>query len=543
MGIVNFRYKYIFATICLLGIFLCGYNFNRWDAANGKVKKNIFIIYSFSKNDVGNGNFEEYVMNGFVKEGIEPFFHRFYLGCDSVDLSSRTALVKEYLEIIKNRQIDMILTVGDQSTSALLSTRHPFLQSVPVVACNVRFPDEKLLAEYDSARVYVLRDVPDFVKNIEFIVTLQAHTNLEILYNIDFTPLGRKSFDLLTQVVDRQNVRMSCSESSFPFECDYRELKSMVEYYTLMPAVAREDIKKNKLTVSLCPFRYMKGGSLLVMMEKSEDGQGRKAFLMDRFDAMALPVVHALDMPAFSCLREGFGEEARIVGGYMATDETSAGALVALSVRVLGGGKAADAPRMVDIEKEYVLDWTYFSAYDGYGIKNVPADVRIINYPFYVHYREELYLLGGVFVLAFVLVSVILLRTRRRSRIEHENLAMLEEAHKRLTLSTGGGQISLWNIQGGEIEFDENFSVLTGMKARRFTKDEFLRYLYRRPAGLQPIQRDAVSAVGNVADTRTFQLRQRRLSMVRIPVPQLEGSAWRQNVGGRHAERAGAGGP
>lgn len=55
---------------------------------------------------------------------------------------------------------------------------------------------------------------------------------------------------------------------------------------------------------------------------------------------------------------------------------------------------------------------------------------------------------------------------------------MLEEAHKRLTLSTDGGQISLWNIQDEVVEFDENYSTLTGLGQRRFTKDEFLRYVH-----------------------------------------------------------------
>ena len=36
---------------------------------------------------------------------------------------------------------------------------------------------------------------------------------------------------------------------------------------------------------------------------------------------------------------------------------------------------------------------------------NVPQNVRIINYPFYDRYRKELYLLGGLFVFSFLLIS------------------------------------------------------------------------------------------------------------------------------------------
>lgn len=477
MRIVNSKYKYVFAGICLLGIFLCGYNFNRWYAKHNRVKKHISVIYSFTKSDANYGNFDELLEKEFRKQGIEPILDKFYLCSDADDLTEETERIQRHLEIIKSKPLDLILTTGDQSIFSLLSTRNPLLDSLPVVACNVHFPDEELIKENQSRQVYVLRDTPDFRSNIDFIKVLQAHANIEVIYNIDFTQYGHKSFDLLTKIVDRANVRILSSESSFPIEYEYNELKGMIEYYSLMPAVAREDIKKNKLTVSLCPFRYMKGSSLLIMMEKSKSEQGRKVFLLDKFDSMAHPIVNSLSIPSFSCLREGFGGYTKVVGGYMATDVISARTLADVSARLLKNRKA-NIPKMQDLKKEYVLDWSYFSNYRGYDIKKVPSNVRIINYSFYEHYKLEIYLLGGLFVLAFIYLSVILLRTRRRSLIQHKNMKMLEEAHKRLTLSADGGQISLWNIQGEIVEFDENYSALTGLEQRRFTKSDFLKYIH-----------------------------------------------------------------
>ncbi len=49
-----------------------------------------------------------------------------------------------YLEVIRDKPIALMLTVGDQAASALFSTRHRLLSSIPV-ACNVHFPDEKLI--------------------------------------------------------------------------------------------------------------------------------------------------------------------------------------------------------------------------------------------------------------------------------------------------------------------------------------------------------------------------------------------------------------
>ena len=111
-------------------------------------------------------------------------------------------------------------------------------------------------------------------------------------------------------------------------------------------------------------------------------------------------------------------------------------------------------------------------------LKNVGKNVRIINYPIYDHYREEFYLLGVLFVFAFIFISVSLLHTRRRSLIERKNLKILEEAHKRLTLSADGGQISLWNMQGSDIEFDDNYARLTGVEKRKFKRTDFLEYVH-----------------------------------------------------------------
>lgn len=63
-------------------------------------------------------------------------------------------------------------------------------------------------------------------------------------------------------------------------EYEYKEMNEMMKYYNLMAAVANDRIKvkKDKLTVSLCPFRYIKGASLLVMMESQKVNRREKHF-------------------------------------------------------------------------------------------------------------------------------------------------------------------------------------------------------------------------------------------------------------------------
>ena len=480
MKTAGFPLKYIFASVILLGTFVCGYHFKQWYAAKYRVQSHIALIYSSSKEESDGKSFEKLLHREFRAQGIEPVLNKFYLGCDHSDRRDTTDHIRKYLDILKSHPVDLILVIGDQATDALLSTRDRLLYSLPVVACNVQFPDEKLVNDYESRTLYVLRDSPDFQRNMEFIRSLQPLTGTEIVCNVDLTPLGRKSFDLLSKSVDRKNVRISAPQSIFSTECEYKELREMTAYYDLMPALAGSWKKKrNETTLSLCPFRYIKGTSLLVMMEQSKsekEGDG-KAFLLDKFDLMALPIVNALNIPSFSCIREGFGGDSKIVGGYMATVEISARAAAGLSVRLLRKEKVG-MPKVRDLEKEYVINGRSFAAYTNYDFKKLPKNTRIVNYPLFDHYRSEFYFLVFLFILTFIFVSVSLLQTRRRALAERKNMKILEEAHKRLALSADGGQISLWNMQGDDIEFDENFQRLTGIEKRLFQRNDFQEYVH-----------------------------------------------------------------
>lgn len=477
MRIVSLKFKYILALVLLSGIFLCGYNFKQWYSANHRVKKNISLVYSFGINEVSCRIFEKHLRQEFVNQGIEPVFDKFYLDCNHLNEQDEINHARQYLELIKGRPIDLILVVGDQATYSVLSTRHKILNSVPMVACNVNFPNEKLINEYETKKIYVLRDTPDFKRNIEFIRALHPKIAVEIIFNIDRTYLGRQSFELLTKHVDRKNVRILGHRSVYSVENEYQEMQNMVEYYNLMPALVGEHAKKDDLTISLCPFRHLKGISLLTMVEDSKNESTRTVFLLDKFDLVSSPIVSTLNIPSISCIREGFGQGAKIIGGYMATDELSARDAVDLSVRLINKEKIG-MPKIRDMKKEYILDWSCYSAYADHNIDYVPKNTRIINYPFYDHYRKELYFLVALFVLAFVFVSVSLLRTRRHSMIVRKNMEMLESTHKRLALSTDAGEISLWNIRGSTIEFDENYTRLTGMQQRQFTKAAFSKHAH-----------------------------------------------------------------
>ena len=90
------------------------------------------------------------------------------------------------------------------------------------------------------------------------------------------------------------------------------------------------------------------------MMENSKREQGKKAFLLDKFDMVSFPIVNALSIPSFSCVHAGFGEGNKIVGGYMATKEISVQAAADLSTRLMNKEKIDD----MDYYEKYLLNAT-----------------------------------------------------------------------------------------------------------------------------------------------------------------------------------------
>ena len=311
--------------------------------------------------------------------------------------------------------------------------------------------------------------------------------NITVVYNLDLTFLGKCSMKRLLEEEDKKNIVIWGRQKGIFDSNIYQTLYGLAqkENLAIMDRFSRNEDTKD-FTIKMFPFRYMAGLSLLVITGMPEERQHDTAFLLDKWDVSTMPVSRVLNIPSFSCIREGFNENIGIVGGYMATDAISAGA-VALLAEEFWVGNGVKGPKRRELDKEYILDWTPFSAFKVFDVANVPENVKILNRPFYDKYRREIYVSGAVFVCLFIVLFIALLRIRRKVRCEHEDIQALKSAHEHLSLSTSGGNISLWYIRRGELNLDENFIQLTGIKCRRYAFRQFLKYLH--PDDMQCIEK------------------------------------------------------
>lgn len=480
------RILYI-AVIGLILILAAGWAYSVQSHQTEQMEKNIQLVYSFGLNDIGYGKFRQNLEEELKAKGITPRITEFYLNCEFYNEQEEVERMRGYLDSVGDESVDMLLVVGDQAAYSVLKSAHPLLRKRPVVLSNIHFPNEEQLRQYEDAPVYLLSDRPDFKTNIEFMKRLFGRNNITVVYNLDLTFLGKCSMKRLLEEEDKKNIVIWGRQKGIFDSNIYQTLYGLAqkENLAIMDRFSRNEDTKD-FTIKMFPFRYMAGLSLLVITGMPEERQHDTAFLLDKWDVSTMPVSRVLNIPSFSCIREGFNENIGIVGGYMATNAISAGA-VALLAEELWVGNGVKGPKRRELAKEYILDWTPFSAFKVFDVANVPENVKILNRPFYDKYRREIYVSGAVFVCLFIVLFIALLRIRRKVRCEHEDIQALKSAHEHLSLSTSGGNISLWYIRRGELNLDENFVQLTGIKCRRYAFRQFLKYLH--PDDMQCIEK------------------------------------------------------
>lgn len=440
-------------------------------------KVQIVLINSYAKGYIGYGNFEEKLRLSFENANIPVDIKILYLNCDTYNEEDEIIQMGKLLSGIDPKETDLILMINDQTAYSSLKSNHPILRQVPVILANVNYPNESILASYADDEVYVLRDTPDFKKNIEFIKKFHDDF-VKIIYNIDMTFLGDKSLSNLKESIDSSVIRMSVDRDNIITEYVYNQLNERSIKMDIKKRISNDPSELQKdFLVHVSPFRYLDGLSLLNMLAITRNDSYNNVYLLDRIDVSTRPLSQLLGIPVFTCIREGFNEKSKILGGYFASEEMSAKSIVSLVQKILSG-ETADQAKIQDIDKEYVIDWKVLSMYDFYDMSILPPYVRVINYPFYEKYRYELYLAEIIFILAFFALIVVLILIRRRASIERQNVEVLKQMHTKLSRSISGSNIATWSIKDGELDFDENFVKLSGLSDHKFKTKEFLKYFY-----------------------------------------------------------------
>lgn len=446
------------------------------DKGKEQVRKKIAFIFSFTKYEVGYKDMLNQTVEHLTQKGIIPEIDLFFLDCERYNDSTEQVLVHNHLDKLQEWKADIIMVCKDQATYALLKCGHSFTRQVPILFTSVNFPNISLLKEYENESVFGLTDTPDMRTNIEFVQTLLGQPP-HVAMNYEINYLGRKSFELLRQqVATKQIIILDNKIKSYLNESDYnRIIPSLRKSGYVVPENFKAQFHKDWY-IELLPFRYW--GTMGVMTKFSNyASENPLVFLLDKYDLMATSLCRLFQVPVFSCVRNGFGENINIVGGYFATNEITSEAWANRASVLLHGG-IPEGERYQELSKEYLLDYSQFKRFNTLNLNRIPEQVRIINMPWYIRYRTILYTLGGILGVGVILLIFVHFYMRRKVKEKDLLLKQLESMHEQITLSITGGDISLWSNIEGQIKLDNNFRMISGLDNIEFTFEEFKAFIH-----------------------------------------------------------------
>lgn len=413
-----------YKLLIFLSLIFCSCSFEKKEEG---MKKKIAFIFSFTEHDVGYKQMLDMTLEQLSKKGITPETDLFFLDCEYRNDSEEQQAMKEHLDKLQAWKADIIMVCKDQATYALLKCGHPFTRKVPIVYTSVNYPNTALLDEYKDEAVYGLNDTPDMLHNIEFIQTLFGQPpHVTINYEINF--LGRKSFDLLRKQVEAERIIILKSNVNNYMNKDNYD--RVVPFLEENGHVVQRDFKKEfhkDWYIELLPFRYW--GAMGIMTKFSNNALGNPTvFLLDKYDLMATSICRLFQIPVFSCVYNGFGENINIAGGYFASDKITAREWASRAYTLLKG-EIPEGDRFMELPKEYLLDYLQFRRFSSLDLDRVPAHTTFINMPWHVRYRTFLYSLAGILAIGVIILIFVHFYLRRKVKklVEHENKLIREK--------------------------------------------------------------------------------------------------------------------
>lgn len=334
----------------------------------------VWVIHSYQKECSWVGEMNEAIRDAFSDENVSVELNIDYLNSNyGPERSCDT--VKAMLE--RMAKPDLILSVNDQATRALLAVEHPYtntnvVNGCRIVFCGVDYPDELAL---------VRGNVSGFTTRIDWDNSMA----LSLLYRLDKGILFVSADSL-----DREaaNIIIRANEGASRFRI--LETKSVASTY-------------HDVYYELVAFK------------------SQYFFMLPTWDSYQSEFIKSSRTPFLTLSNEGFGEGP--LGGYFTPSYEQAYDGARKAARILQGNKSVGAP-VAESEKYLMIDWKQIDRFD-FSYAKLPPGTRIINMPFYLKYERLLVILstvGSIVLILFFIYFIYKIRVykRQQRRLEHQ---------------------------------------------------------------------------------------------------------------------------
>lgn len=333
---------------------------------------NVWVLHSFQEDCSWMDDMNKGIRDAFRDEGAKVDLHISYLNsnysmercCDTV-----SALLNHM------ERPDIILSVNDRATQALLTVEHPYTEKVNganVIFCGIDYPDKLPLTHHSN--------FIGFTTSINWDKTIQLATIYRFHKGIVFI----RDNDFYQTAVNEINRQTDMSGSSWQW---------MLEVDTL--ANSYHDVYYRMIT-----FR------------------SQYFYLLPRWDSYLSEFIKSSSTPYLLLSNEGFGEGA--IGGYFTPsyEQTYDGARRAAKMLL---GKKLNGTTIQESEKYLMVDWKQLNRFD-LSIKKLPPHTQLINMPFWLRYEKQLIALSMLASVLFVLFIIVIIYKIRNYKKRQKKL-------------------------------------------------------------------------------------------------------------------------
>lgn len=363
----------IISLICVgIGLLLFAVRCERWV---NDVPYEVWVVHSYEKNCPWMEEMNRGIADAFKEEKVKVRLRTDYLGSQySKQQCADTAIA--WMNRIERP--DLILTVNDQATAAVIGSDHSFLKeanALPVVFCGVDYPDSLPPAPGGRAAASGFTTRVNFDEALslgKIIKRTQVYMPLAY-HNIGYTAAG----EIVAQIQRLSNTVVDIKIDTMPEQTSYHDM-----FYKI--------VERRFRTFGILP----------------------------EWDPLAAKFISHAAIPFIALNNKGFGQG--MLGGYFASSYQLAYDGAKRAAKMLKHEPVG--MNRQESERKLWIDWAVYNDLE-LPFDRLPADAEFIHMPFSVKYKTQLQLaaVGGVFMFAVLLAFAFYkLKSYRREKRENE---------------------------------------------------------------------------------------------------------------------------
>lgn len=352
---------------------------------------NVWVLHSFQEDCSWMDDMNRGIRDAFKDEGANVDLHISYLNSNYSDDRCRDT-VSAMLNHMERP--DIILSVNDRATHALLNVRHPYLDGMngcKVVFCGIDYPEKLELSGHPN--FFGFTTSINWNKTIQLAVIYRFHRGVAFIRDNLF-------YRTAVEEIEHQ-TDMAGSSWGKTLEID-----TLADSY--------HDVYYRMISFKTQCF-----------------------FLLPRWDSYLSEFIKSSPTPYLLLSNEGFGEGA--LGGYFTPsyEQTYDGATRAVKKLL---GKKINGTAIQESEKYLMVDWNQLNRFD-LSIRKLPPNTQVINMPFWLKYERALTIVGILGSVLFILFIFVVIYKIKRNK-KHQKILVLQARQERDSLQAITDSIS-----------------------------------------------------------------------------------------------------